>query len=157
MRYIPNEVKQAVEAMVGLPWSRLVWVGQGSYADAFALPAPWSAVVRIAFERHYNNAWKPVQTDEIAQKLQLHNFRGRKYLPEVYASQIVRVVNDVYSIVLMKKYKPLTGDPLALWEGNTWEKVCEEFDSAGIPRSDDVHRRNVGIDDDGTVVFFDVW
>lgn len=153
-RHIPEVVRRKVQEMTGLPWERLTWIGQGSYADTWQLPEPWSAVVRIAHE-WYN----PAQTYETAEKVA--KSPPLKHLPTVYAVQMVKADGGYYSVVLMKRYRVLgySKKPEESYDDicGVWDKVTQEFDRVGIPFSDDVHPYNVGYDDDGTPVFFDIW
>lgn len=153
-RHIPEVVQRKVQEMTGLPWERLTWIGQGSYADTWQLPEPWSAVVRIAYERY-----DPTQTYETAEKVA--KSPPLKHLPTVYAVQMVKADGGYYSIILMKRYRVLgySKKPEESYDdiAGVWDKVTQEFDRVGIPISDDAHQYNVGYDDDGTPVFFDIW
>jgi hypothetical protein len=154
VRYVPESVKLKVQEMTGLPWERLTWIGQGSFADTWQLPEPWTAVVRIAYER-YN----PTQLLETAEKVA--KSPPLKHLPTVYAVQLVKADGGYYSIILMKRYRVLgySKSPEESYDDiyGVWDKVTEEFEVADIPMSNDTHQYNVGYDADGTPVFFDIW
>lgn len=98
-RHIPEVVQRKVQEMTGLPWERLTWIGQGSYADTWQLPEPWSAVVRIAYERYNPNA-----TYETAQKVA--KSPPLKHLPTVYAVRLEKGDGGYYST---------TGASVAQW------------------------------------------